>query len=172
MSQSPARSTLAAKGLWLVGIGLLANAGVSLYSHATNHNADLDLDQKALAQALDSPNPQAMLGARGLYMMPAQLGPSSYGAYLMDVDSGTLVVYQIGLDANNLPHRLHLLASRSFRNDRFLEDWNTDTPNPTDVQALVAQQRQRKALQNQTAQPTIDQAPHTPDQPDAPDLPK
>ncbi|HVX87177.1 MAG TPA: hypothetical protein VH253_20500 [Phycisphaerae bacterium] len=175
---SAPRSSLTAKGLWLIGLGLLANAAVSLYTHATNKSSDLSIDQKALAQALESPNPQAMLGARGIYMMPAQIGPSSFGAYLMDLDSQTIVVYQVGLDANNLPRRLHLLAARSFRNDRFLEDWNTDTPNPTEVQALVTQQRQRKALQNQTGQPTVDQTPppsdQTPPPPpiNAPDLPK
>jgi hypothetical protein len=172
--QRTTRVGLAAKGLWLVGLGLLANAGVSLYTHATGRASDLSMENKALAQALSSPNPQAMLGARGLYMAPGQLGPGAYGVFLMDVDSGTIAVYQTIPDSQSQRiQRIHLAAVRSFKNDRFLEDWNTDKPSPTEVQALVAAQRQRQDLQAKTGQPTVDQTPKPDDAvPEGPDLPK
>jgi hypothetical protein len=169
-----------AKGLWLVGLGLLANAGVSLYTKGSGSAGGLDfsVDQKAFAQALQSPNPQQMLGARGLYMMPAQLGPQAWGIYLMDVDSGTFCVYQVLSDptSGSRVQRVRLAAARSFKQDRFLEDWNNEKPTPTEVGAIVQQQRQRQGLRAMNDQPTVDPT-KKPEDPleglgNGPDLPK
>lgn len=130
------------KALWCVGLGLLANAAALLYSNSS-HAPSLSFDSKALAQAAEFPSDR-MLGAHGLYMMPAQLGPSTFGLYLLDVDSGTICVYRASPDTS----RLRLMAARSFKFDRFLEDLNNDTPTPKDVQKLVQQQRQREQVEN------------------------
>lgn len=135
------RSGLANKALWCVGLGLLANAAAMLVTHLTQSGIpEFKLSQTAFAQAAPS---DRMLGARGLYMMPAQLGPGTWGVYLMDVDSQTITVYRAAPDSS----RFKLMAARSFRNDRFLEDVNNDTPTPKEVQKLVESQRQRDALE-------------------------
>jgi hypothetical protein len=86
-------------------------------------------------------------------MMPAQLGPATYGLYLMDVDSGTISVYKTNPDGN----RFRLMAARSFKYDRFLEDFNNDMPHPKEVQKLVEDQAQRVGLQEKEKTPTVDQ---------------
>ena len=99
-------------------------------------------------------------------MMPAQLGPSAFGLYLMDVDSGTICVYKATPETS----RFRLMAARSFKYDRFLEDFNNDTPRPKDVQKLADDQRQRVGLRDKDDQPTVDQVPK-PDE-NLPDVPK
>ena len=158
------------KALWLIGIALLANAAVLWTTRG--QMPDLVLDRAALAQATPTATggPSPMLGARGIYMMPAQLGPNSYGLYLMDVDSSTICVYRAEPDSS----KLRFMASRSFKYDRFMEDFNTEGLRPKDVQKLVEQQQQRTGLQEKGDQPTVDQTtkpsenlPDTP-KPDAP----
>jgi hypothetical protein len=84
-------------------------------------------------------------------MMPAQLGPNSYGLYLMDVDAGTICVYKALPDNNHF----RLMAARSFKYDRFLEDFNTEI-RPKEVQKLIEDQKQRLELGSKDDQPTID----------------
>jgi hypothetical protein len=154
------------KGIWLVGAGLLANAAVMLYTQVAGRAPDLLLDRAAFAQAVPGGGSGQPLGARGLYMMPAQLGPSTFGVYLMDVDSQTLCVYRATPENN----RFRLMAARSFKNDRFLEDYDNEGLLPKDVQKMVGNQRQRQGLENQTGQPTVDQTPKPGE--NAPDAPK
>src|ERR1043166_565996 len=78
--------------LWLIGIGLLANAAVMLVRG--QGATEIVLGQAAMGQATPAAAGGQMLGARGIYMMPAQLGVNSWGLYLMDVDSGTICVYK------------------------------------------------------------------------------
>lgn len=155
------------KALWLVGIALLANAAV-LWS-TRGQLPDLVLDRAAFAQATPgggAGNPSPMLGARGIYMMPAQLGPNTYGLYLMDVDSSTICVYRAEPDNS----KFRFMASRSFKFDRFMEDFNTEGLRPKDVQKLVEQQKQRTDLQDKGDQPTVDQT--TKPSENLPDIPK
>jgi hypothetical protein len=154
-SAAPPRRGLANKALWLIGLGLVANAAVLLYTHVTGRPLDLMLDRAAFGQTAGPGGAQPLVGARGLYMMPAQLGPQTFGLYLMDVDSGTICVYRA------LPESSHfrLMAARSFRYDRFLEDFNNEPLRPKDVQKLVEDQRQRQDLQSRDGVPTVDQMP-------------
>ena len=99
-------------------------------------------------------------------MMPAQLSPTTFGLYLMDVDSGTICVYKALPDNNHFK----LMASRSFKYDRFLEDYNNETLRPKEVQKLVEAQQQRQDLQSKEGQPTVDQT--TKPSENLPDTPK
>ena len=143
------RSRWHTAGLWAIGLGLLANALVmwSSRSSSAQYPLDLTLDQKAFAQ----PNPAAPLGARGILMMPAQLGPDTFGLYLLDLDAGNIVVYKA------LPNkdRFHLMAARNFRNDRLLEDFNNDSLTPKEVQKLIQQQKQRETLEGKGETPPV-----------------
>jgi len=125
--------------LWCVGLGLLANAAVMLYTRQSA--SDLTFDTRAFAQGAPV---ERMLGARGIYMMPAQLGPNHYGLYVMDVDAETICVYRASPDTS----RFRLMAVRTFKYDRQLEDVNNDAPTPREVQKLVQQQKQREQVEN------------------------
>ncbi len=74
-------------------------------------------------------------GGGGLFVMPAQLSGNTWGAYLMDVDRGTLCVYQFFPGTR----QLLLVASRKFTNDTRLENFNT-SPSPGEVADLVEKQ--------------------------------
>jgi hypothetical protein len=127
----------------------------------------LTWDGSAFAQPSGAAGGQ-MLGARGIYMMPAQLGPQVFGLYLMDIDSETITVYRANPDNS----RFKLMAARSFKYDRFLMDYNNDKLTPGDVQKLVAEQRRRQEEERKTAEPTVDQAPKVDENlPDAPKNP-
>jgi len=159
------------KALWLIGIGLLLNAGVLLLRGQGAPDIVLDRAAMAQVQPTGGAGPGGLsgqpLGARGIFMMPAQLGPTTFGLYLMDVDSGTISVYRSNPDGNG--RRFALMAARSFKYDRFLEDFNNDSPRPKDVQKLVEDQAQRIGLQGKDNAATVDQHPK-PDE-NKPDLP-
>lgn len=142
------QSAWTSKALWCVGLGLLANAAATVYTYSGGRFPEF-IDRQALAQV----PPGGMLGARGIYMMPAQLGANAFGVYLMDIDSSTICVYRALPDTS----RFKLMAARSFKNDRFLEDFNNDTPTPRDVQKLVQKQRERVQEENKTTEPTVEQ---------------
>jgi hypothetical protein len=125
---------------------------------------DIVLDRAALAQS--TPASGQLLGARGIYMMPAQLGNNAWGLYLMDVDAGTICVYKTSPENSHF----RLMAARSFKYDRLLEDFNNEPLRPKDVQKLIDDQRQRTDLRQKDDQPTVVQTPR-PDE-NLPDQPK
>ena len=91
--------------------------------------------QAAHAQ-MAAPGP---LGARGIYMCPAQLTPTTFGLYMIDVDAGTLWCYEY------TPNQLRLVAARSWIFDRYLEEYNVVGLRPADVAKLVQQQRSQRS---------------------------
>src|SRR4051794_16418010 len=80
-----------------------------------------------------APAPQPIAGGGGLYLMPAQFAGNQWGCYIMDVDAQTLAAYR-WFDGDK---KLRLVAARSFRNDRKLENFNTDNPMPDEVAKLL-----------------------------------
>jgi hypothetical protein len=78
-------------------------------------------------------------GGGGIFVMPAQLAANVWGCYLMDIDNQTLCVYQYSPGEK----MLRLSASRTFKFDRGLNNFNTSPP-PLEVRDLV--QREREAL--------------------------
>ena len=97
-----------------------------------------------LPAALAQQAPQPIAGGAGLFLMPAQLSSSTWGCYVMDVDAQTLVAYQYYPG----DRKLRLMAARDFSYDRFLKEFNTDDPSPSDVKNLVEKDR-NKARQKQ-----------------------
>lgn len=77
--------------------------------------------------------PQPIAGGGGLYLMPAQFTQNQWGCYVMDVDAQTLAAYR-WFDGEK---KLRLVAARSFRNDRKLQNFNTDNPTPDEVARLL-----------------------------------
>ncbi|HEY1683183.1 MAG TPA: hypothetical protein VGG19_00340 [Tepidisphaeraceae bacterium] len=109
--------------LWL-NVALLLLIACALFTR----QRDLSLTAPAFGQ-FQSP----IAGGAGVFIMPGQFSPNSYGCYLMDVDAQTLCVY--GWDP--MGRKLKLLASRSFRYDRKLANFNTENPSPEEVKELI-----------------------------------
>ena len=107
----------------------------------------------AFAQGRQGP----IAGGGGLFVMPAQLSGNTWGAYLMDIDKGTLCVYQFFPGSRQLT----LVASRKFTNDTKLENFNT-TPTPGDVADLV--DKQAKGIRTTQPPPPDEVKPRDKDQ--------
>ena len=101
---------------------------------------------------LDAPTPNAAYaqspmgaGARGVFAFSGQLSKTSYGIYMVDVDTMTIWVYEY------LSHKscLRLAAARTWRYDRYLTNHNLCDLPPEVVEQMIEQQR-RYQLQPET----------------------
>ncbi len=77
-------------------------------------------------------------GARGLFAFSGQLAKGTYGVYMVDVDAMTLWVYEYQ------PQKgcMRLAAARTWRYDRYLENYNICDLPPHDVEQMIEEQRQ------------------------------
>jgi len=97
----------------------------------------LRLDQPLAARALGQPVSQA--GARGVFAFTGQLTKNTFGVFMVDVDAGTMWCYEWDEGKGCL----RLIAARSWRYDRYLEEFNSCGPGPGEVERLVEMQRAR-----------------------------
>ncbi len=69
-------------------------------------------------------------------VVPIQLDRDSYGLAMVDTNSQTLWIYE--LDRRAAVHEsLRLVAARSWRYDRLLQQYNTAEPKPDQVRLLL-----------------------------------
>ena len=103
--------------------------GVGLASLILLRQTDAEIDMKAV----NTPVPSADVLA-----FPVQVKPGYEAIAIIDKENQTLSLYQY--DISRASHeRLVLLAARSFRYDRMLEDYNTAQPRPEEIKRLVMQ---------------------------------
>jgi hypothetical protein len=69
-------------------------------------------------------------------VVPIQLERDSYGLAMVDTVEQTLWIYGLG-DKGTAYNRLKLLAARSWRYDRLLQQYNTAEPKPEQVKAII-----------------------------------
>ena len=67
---------------------------------------------------------------------------------------GTICVYKT---ERRSPNRFRLMAARTYKYDRFLEDFNNEPLHPSEVKKMVEGQMQRQQLQEKDGVPTVDQ---------------
>ena len=112
----------------------------------------LKLDEPLVERALGQPVSQA--GARGVFAFTGQVTPSTFGVFMVDVDAGTIWCYEW----NERKGCLRLIAARSWRYDRYLEEFNACTPGPREVERLVemerAQRLQEAGVEEESSFPT------------------
>lgn len=75
-------------------------------------------------------------GGAGVFIVPGQFTTTSYGCYVMDVDSQIVSAYQY-MPAEKT---LRLVASRTFKFDRRLANYNTAPP-PNEIKDLVEKEQ-------------------------------
>jgi hypothetical protein len=92
-------------------------------------------DSRVVAPAFGQATSSA--GLRGVFAFSGQLSKNSYGVFLVDVDAMTLWTYEY------LPQKgcLRLAAARTWRYDRYLEDYNGCDLPPDVVEQMIADQR-------------------------------
>jgi DNA mismatch repair ATPase MutS len=83
--------------------------------------------------------------SQSLFAVAGQVDKDTFGLYLVDLENGTICVYQY------LPNvrKLRLMAARSTLYDRKLEEYNTELP-PREIKKLVEQAR---SLDSATTRP-------------------
>lgn len=81
--------------------------------------------------------PVTSAGARGVFAFTGQLTKSTFGVYLVDVDAMTMWTYEYE------PARscLRLVSARTWRYDRYLENYNTCNLPPEVVEKMIEDQR-------------------------------
>jgi len=125
--------------LWIIAI-LLAIIATALVMRSP----DLLAVQKAFGG--DPPVP----GARGVYAFTGQLAENRFGLFMMDVDAGNIWCYEY-VPATR---KLMLVAARTYRYDRYLEDYNNDQQStPEKVQQLLREQSRIKDRNSGEASP-------------------
>lgn len=87
-------------------------------------------------------------GAEGrILVVPVQIERDSYGLAMVDTVAQTLWIYE--LNSRGPAHKwLKLLAARSWRYDRLLQEFNTDRPKPEEVKMLLESLGQPHKEQN------------------------
>ena len=93
-------------------------------------------------------------GGAGVFVMPCQLADKQWGAYLMDVDAGTLVVYQYEPGIR----QLKFVAARSYQWDRKLTNMSTSPPTE-EIRRLVEKEKQGFRRQEENAVPANPEQP-------------
>ena len=71
-----------------------------------------------------------------ILVVPVQIARDSYGLAMVDTVSQTLWIYELN-SRGPVHKRLRLLAARSWRYDRLLQELNTDRPKPEEVKMLL-----------------------------------
>jgi hypothetical protein len=94
-------------------------------------------------------------GGAGVFIVPGQFSTNTYGCYLMDVDAQTLCAYQFYPSDK----QLRLIASRYFKFDRHLKDFNTGSPSPDEVSQLVNREQDDARVKEQNNTPASPEAP-------------
>jgi hypothetical protein len=88
-------------------------------------------------------------GGAGVFVMPGQLSRDMWGTYLLDVDRGTLVVYEYQPGV----HQLKFVAARSYKYDRELHDMSTSPPTEEIHRLADKEKVMRKQMEENAIQP-------------------
>jgi hypothetical protein len=94
----------------------------------------------------------ASAGARGVFAFSGQLTKSSAGVFMVDMDTMTLWAYEYQPQQGK--GCLRLVAGRTWKWDRYLENFNACGLEPADVEQMIADQRfqrmqETKAIESQ-----------------------
>ncbi|MCH8150475.1 MAG: hypothetical protein IH987_21270 [Planctomycetes bacterium] len=93
--------------------------------------------------------PVTSAGARGVFAFTGQLTKSTFGVYLVDVDAMTMWTYEY------VPARgcLKLASARTWRYDRYLENYNTCNLPPEVVEKMIEDQRAYRLQSSESNMP-------------------
>jgi hypothetical protein len=129
---------------WIIAM-LLAIIATTLITRRD----DMGFLRSAFAQSTGMPRPN-LEGGRGIYAFTGQVSRSTYGLFMLDVDTGTVWCYELDRGGPNRDEpTLNLIAARSWVYDRYLEEFNTGDPIPSVVKQKVQQQRSTRPTTTQ-----------------------
>ncbi len=90
-----------------------------------------------------------VVGARGVFAFSGQLTKGTYGVYMVDADTMTIWAYEY------LPQKgcMRLVGARTWRYDRYLENYNICDLPPDVVEQMVQEQREHRLQETETSTP-------------------
>ncbi len=88
--------------------------------------------------------------------IPIQFERDSYGLAMVDTIGQTIWIYQLS-DRGPVYNRLKLLAARTWKYDKLLEQYNTAEPKPEQVRALLRNLGQPLTEQTESNEPALKQ---------------
>ena len=91
----------------------------------------------------------------GILVVPVRLGRDNYGLAMVDTAGQTLWIYEIN-SRGPAYNRLKLLAARSWKYDRLLQQYNTAEPKPEQVRMLLENLGQQRKKQDEGKQQDSD----------------
>jgi len=93
------------------------------------------LGSRMKTPAIAEATPQEGSGGQVL-IVPIQIDRDNYGLAMVDTNRQSLWIYELNRRAA-AHNRLRLLAARSWKYDKLLEDYNTAEPKPNQIKALL-----------------------------------
>ncbi|MBI1824878.1 MAG: hypothetical protein HY287_03255 [Planctomycetes bacterium] len=132
---------------------VIAAALVAIAVQMGFHHDGAGLETRVLAQPSSSG-----ASARGVFAFSGQLSKGTYGVYVVDTDAMTLWAYEY-LSQKGC---MRLAAARTWRYDRYLENYNACELPPEAVEKMVEEQRNYRLKADDSAKPTDSQkdSPH------------
>ncbi|MGC8540183.1 MAG: hypothetical protein ACP5QA_06080 [Phycisphaerae bacterium] len=119
--------------LWLIGAGLAVNAIVLVWSHVKSDSADAGNVVMA-APLIKSSGMHEACSRANIKVVPTQISATRWGVILVNTRADVMAVYRfVGSQS-----RIQLMASRDFRADLKLKDFNNLPPTPAQVKAMVS----------------------------------
>ena len=119
--------------LWLIGAGLAVNAMVLVWSHVKSEQADAGNVVMA-APLIKSSGTHGASAQENIKVVPTQISATRWGVVLVNTRNDIMAVYRfVGSQS-----RIQLMASRDFRADLKLKDFNNLPPTPAQVKAMVS----------------------------------
>jgi hypothetical protein len=84
-----------------------------------------------------SPDMPQIGSAGDIMVVPLQISHETYGLALVDQKNQTMMIYEIA--GHSAYNRLKLIAARTFKYDRQLENYNNAEPKPDQIKNVVMQ---------------------------------
>lgn len=128
---------------WIIAAALVAIAVQMAFRHGA-----AGLETPVFAQPSSSG-----ASARGVFAFSGQLSKGTYGVYVVDTDAMTLWAYEYLAQKGCM----RLAAARTWRYDRYLENYNACELPPEAVEKMVDEQRQYRLKADDSAKPTDSQ---------------
>lgn len=88
-------------------------------------------------------------GSRGIFAFSGQLTKGEFGLFMVDVDAMTIWAYEYQPQKSCL----RLAAARTWRYDRYLENYNSCDLPPDAIEQMIEVQRQDRLQKNESEMP-------------------
>jgi len=124
--------------MMVVLLAVIATALVMRLDEDLSRSSVLAQETERGASLLEAAE-RGRLGATGIHAFSGQLDRTTYGIYMVDVDTATIWCYALERNLYDGQFKMKLVAARSWLNDSQLEEYNVSDPTPGAVGEMLRQ---------------------------------